>query len=207
MTTITASANICYEGAAQGSGLSSWPQEKVERKVVPVPERYRNAIGKYKIYRSAACNSCGLCVRVCSYGVHVKPDGYALTLRPNDYRCVGPNCSDTGKNCLNQCPQKALTLRLNPNIESLGDPRWSSDLILSTWHEAETGHTPPAHLEYRHGASGGGFDQIRFKFEIPGINGDTKPFMAGRSELDPSRIHRYESGSQSARRRQAASTY
>lgn len=184
MTTITANANICYGVAPQSSGHSEWPQETVERKVVPVPERYRNAMGKYKIYRSAACNSCGLCVKVCKFGVHVKPEGYALTLRPNDYLCAGPNCSDTGENCLNQCPQKALTLRLNPNMESLGDPRWSNDLILATWHEAETGHTPP-HLEYRHGASGGGFDRIRFKFEVPGVNGAAKPFMAGRAALDP----------------------
>ena len=30
-------------------------------------------------------------------------------------------------------------MRLNPNVECLGDPRWTGDLILSTWHEAETG--------------------------------------------------------------------
>jgi glutamate synthase domain-containing protein 2 len=58
-------------------------------------------------------------------------------------------------------------MRLNPNVECLGDPRWTSDLVLSTWHMAETGHTPPPHLEYRHGDSGGGFDRMRFRFELP----------------------------------------
>ena len=101
--------------------------------------------------------------------MHVKPEGYAFMLRPQDYRCIGPACSETAEYCISQCPQNALVMRLNPNVDCLGDPRWSSDLILSTWYEAETGHTPPPHLEYRHGDSGGGFDRIRFKFEIPGL--------------------------------------
>jgi glutamate synthase domain-containing protein 2 len=46
----------------------------------------------------------------------------------------------------------------------MGDPRWTSDLILSTWHMAETGHAPKAGLEHRTGASGGGFDRIGFNF-------------------------------------------
>lgn len=169
MTSIIAKANAQHEDAVPGSDHSTWPQEIVERKVVPAPERYRNPMGKYKIYRSSACVSCGLCAAICPQGVHVKPEGYALMLRPEDHRCLGPSCADSGSFCVARCPRKALTLRLNPNIECFGDPRWSSDLILSTWHEAETGHTPPGHLEYRHGASGGGFDRIRFRFEVPGL--------------------------------------
>ncbi|MDR0841908.1 MAG: alpha-hydroxy-acid oxidizing protein [Acidobacteriota bacterium] len=167
-----ANANILEE-TPQQAGYGSGPQEKVERKVVPTPDRYRNAIGKYKIYRSAACNSCGRCVEVCKYGVHRKPEGYALTLRPEDHLCVGPTCSEHGEMCVASCPQRALKIRLNPNADAMGDPRWTSDLILSTWYQAETGHTPPDYLEYKHGEAGGGFDQIRFKFEVPGI--DCKP--------------------------------
>jgi glutamate synthase domain-containing protein 2 len=49
-------------------------------------------------------------------------------------------------------------------MDSIGDPRWTSDLILSTWHMASTGHVPPRGLEYRHGESGGGFDRLHFAF-------------------------------------------
>jgi glutamate synthase domain-containing protein 2/ferredoxin len=150
-------------------GQSNWPQEEVKREVLPVPDRYRNAMGKYRIDRLSSCIACGRCAEVCAFGVHIKPEGYKYMLRPQDHRCVGPTCSEEGGKCINECPQHALVMRLNPNVECLGDPRWSSDLILSTWYQAETGHTPPAHLEYRHGEAGGGFDRMRFKFEIPGL--------------------------------------
>ena len=126
---------------------SDWPQEQVDREVRPAPDRYRNVLGKYKIDRLAACRSCGRCVEVCRYGVHVKPAGYAFTLRPKDHLCIGPECAETEGSCIAQCPQKALAMRRNPSADCMGDPRWSSDLILSTWHEAATGHVPPPHLE------------------------------------------------------------
>ncbi|MEE9168722.1 MAG: FMN-binding glutamate synthase family protein [bacterium] len=47
---------------------------------------------------------------------------------------------------------------------ALGDFRWTADLILSTWIQAETGKPPTNGLEYRVGASGGGFDVLDFKF-------------------------------------------
>jgi glutamate synthase domain-containing protein 2/ferredoxin len=145
---------------------AAWPQTPVEREVRPAPDRYRNAVGKYKIDRSSACVSCGHCTEVCKFGVHTKPAGYAFTLRPQDHLCIGPECAQTPDSCVAQCPQKALTMRRNPAADCLGDPRWSSDLILSTWHMAATGQVPPPHLESRHGASGGGFDKMRFKFEM-----------------------------------------
>ena len=42
--------------------------------------------------------------------------------------------------------------------------RWTADLLLATWHQAETGRPPDNGLEYRVGESGGGFDRIDFKF-------------------------------------------
>lgn len=47
---------------------------------------------------------------------------------------------------------------------ALGDFRWTDDLILSTWTQAETGKPPANGLEYRVGRSGGGFDALDFKF-------------------------------------------
>jgi len=49
-------------------------------------------------------------------------------------------------------------------MPALGDFRWTSELILSTWRQAETGRPPDDGLEYRVGASGGGFDVLDFKF-------------------------------------------
>jgi glutamate synthase domain-containing protein 2 len=50
------------------------------------------------------------------------------------------------------------------SIPALGDWRWTTDLILSTWVQAETGRPPENGLEYRVGNSGGGFDLMDFKF-------------------------------------------
>jgi glutamate synthase domain-containing protein 2 len=49
-------------------------------------------------------------------------------------------------------------------IPALGDSRWTADLILSTWLQAETGDVPENGLEHRTGDSGGGFDLLEFKF-------------------------------------------
>jgi glutamate synthase domain-containing protein 2 len=46
---------------------------------------------------------------------------------------------------------------------ALGDYRWTQDLILATWRMAETGQPPDNGLEYKVGASGGGFDLLDFK--------------------------------------------
>ncbi len=154
----------------QSPGCSDEPQENVSREIRPVPERYRNAIGKYRVTRLANCIACGRCAGLCPEGVHAKPAGYAYMLRPQDHRCIGPSCAKTDHYCISQCPVNALVMRLNPNVECLGDPRWTGDLILSTWYQAETGAIPPPHLEYRHGDSGGGFDRMRFKFEVPGFD-------------------------------------
>jgi len=52
----------------------------------------------------------------------------------------------------------------NGKLPALGDHRWTADLILSTWVQAETGKPPSNGLEHRVGNSGGGFDVLDFKF-------------------------------------------
>jgi len=47
---------------------------------------------------------------------------------------------------------------------AMGDSRWSSDLILATWSQAENGFPPNNGLEYHKGKSNGGFDRLDFKF-------------------------------------------
>jgi len=62
------------------------------------------------------------------------------------------------------CPRGALTLDRDPAFDTIGDCRWTADLLASTWIMAETGHPPESHLESELGASGGGFDRLRFRF-------------------------------------------
>jgi glutamate synthase domain-containing protein 2/ferredoxin len=143
-----------------------------------MPDRYRNPIGRYMIRRSADCQSCGQCVELCPHGVHVKPRGYSLTLRPRDHLCVGPTCAETDHYCIDRCPNHALSMARNPTADAIGDPRWTSDLLLSTWYQAETGRSPEEGLEFRHGASGGGFDKLRFRFP------EQPPVMLDESQID-----------------------
>lgn len=47
-----------------------------------------------------------------------------------------------------------------------GDLRWPAELLLATAEQARTGLPPVSGLEYRTGRSGGGFDRLRFAFEL-----------------------------------------
>ena len=137
---------------------------EVRREVRPALPRYRNEIGKFGIRRASECADCGRCVETCGYGVHVRPEGYRHVIRPFDYRCIGPDCEETGRYCIDACPARRLSLSDNPVFETMGDYRWTPDLLASTWAMAETGRPPGRHLESEIGASGGGFDRLRFRF-------------------------------------------
>lgn len=50
-----------------------------------------------------------------------------------------------------------------PIPEALGNYRWTAELILATWEQAETGRPPRSGLEHRVGRSDGGFDRLDFK--------------------------------------------
>jgi len=79
----------------------------------------------------------------------------------NHYLCVGDDCPEP---CHQACPVRALSIKRNPTFDALGDYRWTADLLVSTWHMAEFGCVPPKGLEYKLGASGGGFDKLRLMF-------------------------------------------
>jgi glutamate synthase domain-containing protein 2/ferredoxin len=137
---------------------------EVTREVRPAPPRYRNEIGKWAVHRDSNCIACGKCVELCPFDVHVRPEGYRLPLRPLDYRCIGPDCATTEHYCVDACPQGSLSVDLSPAFQTLGNYRWTPDLLVSTWIMAETGQAPPSFLESEIGASGGGFDKLRFRF-------------------------------------------
>ncbi len=134
----------------------SWPPE-----IRRMPSRYRNPISKYKIHRGPACVHCGKCAELCPQRVHRRMGKKMLP--PKDEFCLGPSCADREFYCIPRCPQAALRMVVNPNLQALTDYRWSADLLLSTWYQAETGEVPPADLEYRVGNSGGGFDRLRLR--------------------------------------------
>ena len=143
-------------------------KEKIQLpKIVQTPSRFRNTIAKYTIRRNSRCISCGLCASLCPYGVHPRYDNYSKPIRPKEYRCIGFKCQDTDHFCVEQCPEKALTLRLNPLLETLGDYRWTAEMLIGHWEMAETGNLPVVDLECNLGNSGGGFDKIRFKSADP----------------------------------------
>ncbi|MEE4353516.1 MAG: glutamate synthase-related protein [Desulfatiglans sp.] len=124
--------------------------------ILRTPSRFRNPIGKYRLHRTEACEACGTCVDTCPYGVHVTRRGKVFIENP--HLCVGPDCPTP---CFKACPVDALSCRRNPVFDTLGDFRWPADLLVSTWYMAETGSVPPLGLEYKTGASGGGFDKLR----------------------------------------------
>jgi glutamate synthase domain-containing protein 2/ferredoxin len=135
----------------------------VKGEIKRTASRFRHTIGKYKVLRGQECKSCASCVVTCPHGVHFKAGTRMGT--PKDYRCVGPDiCQSKGTYCVEKCPNQALHVAPNPQVKALGDYRWTADLLMSTWYQAETGELPEVDLEYRVGNSGGGFDKLRFRF-------------------------------------------
>jgi glutamate synthase domain-containing protein 2 len=143
----------------------------IHMEVKSCPSRYRNQFGKYKVVRTSTCTACGKCAAVCSYGVHVKAGNRMLA--PKSYNCRGrEHCRSLGRYCAGYCTERSLKIGKDPLFDTIGDPRWTSDLLLATWRQAETGRPPEEDLEYRTGSSGGGFDCIDFKFpeQVPDIS-------------------------------------
>jgi len=131
---------------------------------VHTPSRFRNALSKHRVWRSESrCIKCGRCTEVCPQRVFTKAGSYLR--RPKSYLCIGAAaCQDKPYYCVAQCPAAALRVSLHPSYNALGDRRWTADLLLATWWQAEFGGLPAHDLEYRTGGSGGGFDRLRFIF-------------------------------------------
>lgn len=143
--------------------MSHNTEKKGLPEIVEVPSRFRNTIAKYTIRRNSRCMSCGLCAELCPYGVHPRYDNYSRPVRPKEHKCIGFACKKNDFFCIDRCPEQALTLRRNPILETLGDYRWTAEMLIGHWEMAESGNLPVVDLEYNLGNSGGGFDKIRFK--------------------------------------------
>ena len=105
---------------------------KITRKPTRTATRFRNAIGKYKVIRTDRCIGCGKCAELCPHGVHVRYAAYSRTARPKDHLCRGTWCKENcDYYCIDKCPAGALSMGVNPVYESMGDPRWTPDMIIS----------------------------------------------------------------------------
>ncbi len=147
-------------------------QQKTQPGIKSCRSRFRNTIGKYIIKRSAKCIACGKCAEVCQYGVHVMPENHATPLRPIEHYCIGFGCKKTENYCIAHCPEDALTLKENPLLDTMGDYRWTPDMLLGHFAMAETGEPPKVDIEYNLGNSGGGFDKMRFVTPNPDLKID-----------------------------------
>ena len=58
-------------------------------------------------------------------------------MRPVEHKCIGFKCKENDYYCIDRCPEKALTLRLNPVLETLGDYRWTAEMLIGHWEMAE----------------------------------------------------------------------
>jgi len=136
-----------------------------ESMVETCDSRFRNKIGKYRVVVRHTCTHCGKCVDACPYDVLYMGGGSLQS--PRSHLCRGPGvCKTKDSFCMEACPEDAVRVGINPTWNTLGDPRWTADLLTSTWIQAETGRLPPrdSGLEVRTGNSGGGFDRMDLLF-------------------------------------------
>lgn len=76
--------------------------------------------------------------------------------------------------CVQECKGRFFSRAINPEYLRLGDNYWQSDIIATTWYQAETGKVPLGGLEYQVGNSDGGFDKLRFKFPQEKVKNNIK---------------------------------
>jgi len=124
------------------------------------PTRFPNEISEVEVKRDVSkCINCGTCAKVCPFGVHERKTGHNRMSKPLSYLCIGTSCEDKPFYCVNHCPRNALSLQVSSDYQTIGDYRWTRDLIIGTWKQAETG-MPLKGRRYEIGNSGGGFDRI-----------------------------------------------
>ncbi len=148
------------------------------------PTEIWRRISKYRVSYTDDCIDCGLCENTCPYGVHERLPGHLGMNQPNSSNCIGPRCEENSFYCVPLCPCDAIRIETNSDYTVLGDPMWTSDLLLATWYQAETGKIPPQGIEYRTGNSGGGFDKLRFKFKREATDKNGKDGIGTSIELN-----------------------
>ncbi len=122
-------------------------------------------IWKYKVVmKQELCINCGLCASLCPFDVHSIIDGYNRMAIPYSPRCIGPKCEQKEYYCVRHCPTQALSVEIDPNYKALGNKRWTSDIILTTFGQSCKEFQMDEKANDGIGDSGGGFDKLRFVF-------------------------------------------
>jgi Pyruvate/2-oxoacid:ferredoxin oxidoreductase delta subunit len=125
----------------------------------PAPPRHKR-IGKYGIVDwREDCSACHNCVkRECAYSVYDQERDLLKAAEGEYvdylYECKGCLC------CVQSCTKGLLSWQMNPAYLALGDDCWTSDIISSTWYQAETGRIPVSGAGYPGPFMGPGFDSI-----------------------------------------------
>ena len=110
-------------------------------------------IPKFVIIRASNCVNCGKCERACIYGVHKRSE--------QDLRKMADPINELCKNCfrcIQECPQRSLTMAVGPDFKALGQGVWTAQRIVTIWGEAESGKIPVLGAGYRGMFAGNGYD-------------------------------------------------
>ena len=118
------------------------PDVEALKRLLPGPQAYRSYLSKWLVNVNDACIDCGICAEVCPFGVHERKEGFLHLSLPKSQRCIGEACETQDFYCVKHCPVDAIAIERNPLAEILGNPRWTNELIMSTWAMAETGRPP-----------------------------------------------------------------
>ena len=128
--------------------------ERYHIHVVPAPGRHR-PVPKFVIRRADHCINCGKCERACVYGAHRRDLADPRRMaEPDSNLCK--NCF----RCLVECPQRALSIKVNEEFKALGKGVWTPQRVTTMWNEAENGTIPVLGAGYRGNFAGPGFDAM-----------------------------------------------
>ncbi|MCX6652180.1 MAG: glutamate synthase-related protein [Methanomassiliicoccales archaeon] len=110
---------------------------------------------KSSVIRSDRCMNCGRCKDACVYGVHERDASDPRTMaEPKSHLCK--NCL----RCVEDCPQRALSVELSPLYLGLGGGLWTPQRVFTIWNEAWTGKIPVFGAGYRGKFVGPGYDSM-----------------------------------------------
>ncbi len=77
------------------------------------------------------CMNCGRCEDACIYGVHERSAiDPRVMAEPKSHLCK--NCL----RCVEDCPQRALTVELSKSYLALGGGLWTPQRVVTIWNEA-----------------------------------------------------------------------
>jgi ferredoxin len=112
-------------------------------------------LGKMAVTRGNTCMNCGRCALACVYKVHERSTADPRVMaEPKSYLCK--NCLK----CVETCPQRALTVRISPDYEALGEGIWTPTRVTTIWNEAQNGKLPVFGAGYRGMFVGPGYDSM-----------------------------------------------